>query len=527
MTEKMLVLASLLAGVVLAVAESSHCCSALETAGLAERLIYPGYEAYDIQVNKYFSTSARLTPSCFPRPEAATEVSIAVTALVEANKTQPCQFAVRSGGHMHYAGAAGIESGVTIDLGKMNDVVVNFVQNGTISVGPGAVWGDVYDTLDKMAFMVVGGRSYSVGVAGLILGGGNSYFAAREGLACDNVAEFEVVLADGSIVTANKHENVDLHQAFKGGGPNFGIVTRVHLVAYPGGDVFGGLMLYPESTAQQQFEALLNYGDKIEQDPFDSAIVIEMYLSTMKVPLFMNAYEYTAPVQHPAVFEEFFAIPGNISDTTGIRNMTSLARGLEQQKTHRVQFSTLTFKNDIRVLQKAHELFKQVVAILEEKATGDYSLMTLYQPIPRIFGQIGKVKGGNVSALDRFDETLLMYEPYIAWQDSSQDELFEGQARWLRDQLSAYAKDIDADNELLYLDYADISQNPLASYGRENVEKIRAAAQKYDQVGVFQQMMPGAFKISRVSSLRWPCSNTDGANPVQVAHDQSAAHDEL
>lgn len=398
---------------------------------------------------------------------------------------------------MHFPGAAGIENGITIDLGDMNDIVYH-AANSTVSVMPGAVWGDIYDHLDKLGVMVVGGRSYSVGVGGLILGGGNSYYAARKGLVCDNVVEFEIVLADGTITTANPNENTDLFQALKGGASNFGIVTRFDLMAFEGGNVFGGLVLYPEQTAEEQFQALVTFGEKIEQDPYGSAIVLDVYMSALKVPMFMDAFEYTSPVEQPSIFNDFFAIQGNMSDTTGIRNMTSLARELEQPKTHCVQFSTLTFKNNIRVLRKAHELFKTVIAHLEEHATGDWNLYTLYQPIPTVFAKHGKEKGGNVLGLDRFDETLIMYEPYFAWQGSSQDTLFESQADFLRSELAAFAVSIGADNEFLYLDYADISQKPLESYGAENVVKIRAAAEKYDPHGVFQTMMPGGFKISKV-----------------------------
>lgn len=93
---------------------------------------------------------------------------------------------------------------------------------------------------------------------------------------------------------------------------------------------------------------------------------------------------------------------------------------------------------------------------------------------------------------------VAVYEPYFAWEDSKEDELFESHARKLRDDISEYAASVGADNPFIYLDYADIGQRPLESYGPENVAKIRAAAAKYDPEGVFQHMMPGGFKISQV-----------------------------
>lgn len=419
---------------------------------------------------------------------------------------------------MHFKGASGIEDGVTIDLGDMNGVVYH-AENETVTVGPGAVWGDVYEYLDRIGKMVVGGRSYSVGVGGLILGGGNSYYAARKGLVCDNVAAFEVVLGNGAIITASATEHADLFQALKGGASNFGIVTRFDLHAFEGGNIFGGILLSPAQTAESQFSALVAFGDKIHEDPYGSAIVIDVYLASLNLHAFMTALEYTAPVKRPTVFKDFFEnIENPISDSTGIRNMTDLARELEQPKTHRVQFSTLTFKNDIRVLRKAHELFKSMIQKLEAEATGDWRAMALYQPIPTLFAEHSKARGGNVLGLDRFDENLIMYEPYIAWKGAEQDELFESQAAWLRAEVAAYAESIGSGNEFLYLDYTDVTQKPLESYGEENVAKIRRVAAKYDPEEVFQRMMPGGFKISQVD---------EEVGRVVVAGEEGGKHDEL
>ena len=134
---------------------------------------------------------AQVNPSCIVQPYSATEVAKAVTALVKANKTQSCQFAVRSGGHTTWAGAANIEEGVTIDLSMMNSTTYH-AETNTTTVLPGAQWGSVYKVLDPLKVAVAGGRAPSVGVGGLALGGGNSFYAARKGMVCDNVVQFEV-----------------------------------------------------------------------------------------------------------------------------------------------------------------------------------------------------------------------------------------------------------------------------------------------------------------------------------------------
>jgi FAD/FMN-containing dehydrogenase len=126
-----------------------------------------------------------------------------------------CKFAIRSGGHTPYVGASNIENGVTLDLHYLSTVEYD-AKKALVKVGPAATWNDVYDTLEPLNAMTSGGRSSTVGVGGLTLGGGISYFSPGRGLVCDNVIEFEVVLADGRIVTASKTSHPDLFAVLTG-----------------------------------------------------------------------------------------------------------------------------------------------------------------------------------------------------------------------------------------------------------------------------------------------------------------------
>ena len=105
-------------------------------------------------------------PVCRLAAKSTEDVSAAVAILSKSL----CKFAVRSGGHMSWAGAANIQDGVTVDLSLMNSVTVSR-DSTTASVGSGARWQDVYLRLDAMNISVAGGRVYDVGVGGLLLGG--------------------------------------------------------------------------------------------------------------------------------------------------------------------------------------------------------------------------------------------------------------------------------------------------------------------------------------------------------------------
>lgn len=89
-----------------------------------------------------------------------------------------------------------VQDGVTIDLGLMDGTVYD-AEKKVARISPGSRWGGVYGALEPHGMTVPGGRASTVGVAGFLNGGGNSFYSARKGFACDNVVNFEIVLANG------------------------------------------------------------------------------------------------------------------------------------------------------------------------------------------------------------------------------------------------------------------------------------------------------------------------------------------
>lgn len=303
-------------------------CASLAQTTLKDLLLYPEQSDYQSRLASYFDVKQQsITPACILQPRTSQDVALAVTLLTDTSASQSCKFAIRSGGHTPIAGASNIEDGVTIDLKYMNTVEYD-AENKLARVGAGATWNDVFTTLEPLGVITTGGRSSSVGVGGLTLGGGISYFSPEHGFICDNVLEFEVVLANGSITSASETCNPDLFTVLKGGNNNFGIVTRFNFRTFPYQGLWGGLVTYPGSTIEAHFKALVNFADSIEQNVKGAAIVIEVYHSTVGENTILNAYDYAEPIVRPAAYDEFLAIPGNTSDTTGLRNMSSLAQEL-------------------------------------------------------------------------------------------------------------------------------------------------------------------------------------------------------
>lgn len=132
---------------------------------------------------------------------------------------------------------------------------------------------------------------------------------------------------------------------------------------------------------------------------------------------------------------------------------------------------------------------------------GDYFVtLNMFQPLPAVFGAHGNANGGNVLGLGRMAGTHVLWLAglHVRGDDRGQVRAARAKASAWAEGVEAYAKSLDLDGEYLYLNYADsVSQDPLSSYGEENLAKIAAAARKYDPDGVFQYRVPGGYKISK------------------------------
>ncbi|UCI26159.1 FAD-binding oxidoreductase [Mesorhizobium sp. B2-8-5] len=172
--------------------------------------------------------------------------------------------AVRGGGH-NGAGLGICDNGLVIDLSMMKGVHVD-PKTRTVRVGPGCTSGDVDHATHPFGLAVPAGIVSTTGVAGLTLGGGTGYLTRRYGLTIDNLVEADLVLADGSVVTASKAENPDLFWALRGGGGNFGVVTSFLFQAHPVNMIFGGPVFW---EAKDALAVMRTYRDYLPEAPED------------------------------------------------------------------------------------------------------------------------------------------------------------------------------------------------------------------------------------------------------------------
>ncbi|MGF6770076.1 FAD/FMN-containing dehydrogenase [Paraburkholderia sp. GAS199] len=176
--------------------------------------------------------------------------------------------AVRGGGH-NIAGSALCDDGLVLDLSQMKSVRVDPAARRAY-VEPGATLADFDHEAQAFGLATPLGINSTTGVAGLTLGGGFGWLSRKYGMTVDNLVAADVVTADGELRHASAESNADLFWAIRGGGGNFGVVTRFEFALHPVGPlVYGGLVVLPFAEAKQ---ALVQYRAAVAAMPEDLSV---------------------------------------------------------------------------------------------------------------------------------------------------------------------------------------------------------------------------------------------------------------
>ncbi|KAK5113388.1 hypothetical protein LTR62_003488 [Meristemomyces frigidus] len=462
------------------------CCNALSFV-FGNKISYPNTTVYDTSLASYWSLQeAEVHPSCVFKPTTTTDVSLAVFLLHVGGDLFPghCDFAVRSGGHTPWAGAANIANGITIDMQNFKQVAVASDRQ-TVQIGTGNRWVNVYSVLDAMNLATSGGRVGIVGVGGLTTGGGISFFSPRYGFVCDNVVNFQVVIASGQLVDANATSNPDLWRALRGGSNNFGIVTTFTMRTFEQGKFWGGFIGFTIDTITQQFQAFQDLLGSANYDPYAALIYSVVYNVTGRNWYVASNFEYTKNQTYPPFFKEFTSLPQTFS-TMRISNLTDFTLELAASNPigFRQLFATGTYGNSAKQMAAIYSIANATVQPLNDVQGLKWSIS--YQPEPTVITSKAVANGGNSLGLSAASGNLFNVLLTATWDLASDDARVNAQVKSLFAQAATSAATLGVTNPYLYLNYAAPWQDPITGYGAANVGALKAASKKYDPEGVFQ-----------------------------------------
>jgi FAD/FMN-containing dehydrogenase len=208
------------------------------TPDLAGPVVRPGDADYD-EARRVWNGMIDRRPALVVRAGNVDDVA----RVVDMARSSGLALAIRGGGH-NVAGYGTVDDGIVLDMGGLNDVTVD-AEERLVHVAAGARLADIDRATEPFGLAVPVGVVSATGIAGLTLGGGIGWLVRPHGLTIDNLVAADVVLASGKQVRASATEHPDLFWALRGGGGNFGVVTRFTFQAHPlGPDVLAGSLIY-------------------------------------------------------------------------------------------------------------------------------------------------------------------------------------------------------------------------------------------------------------------------------------------
>ncbi|KAI9441214.1 FAD-binding domain-containing protein [Lactarius indigo] len=458
----------------------STCDQIAKAVSNASQVFFPSSPQYLSDISHYAPSSSQES-ACSVEPGTAEDVS-KILCILGSTRTP---FAVKGGGHTTNPGFSSTK-GVQIALARFNDTKVNS-ENGTVEVGAGLTWDQVYTALNSTGVNVIGGRIPGIGVAGLTLGGGYSYKSSQYGLAIDNVASYELVLPNGTITTVTSQDD-DLWFGLRGGLNNFGVVTKFILKSHPQTQIWAGIILYPGT----QLDAVKGAFAKFQEtNDTKASIIISLVYASGQLVVLLNTF-YDAPTPPPGLFDEFLAIPA-IQNTVSSRSFSDYLVSLNSLAASGTQ---RTFYSGVPVTQYSPAIFD---AFTNQTLSWGARL-----------GALDK-NATVIISIEPFDSTLLShgtpsaYPPdrsrvifpsainYL-WTNASLDTTVARMLRQNTDEVRAtvLADGQDVSHAAIYVNYA-LFDTPLEDMYGANVPRLREIRAKVDPEDVMG--LAGGFKF--------------------------------
>ncbi|KAE9382165.1 FAD-binding domain-containing protein [Stipitochalara longipes BDJ] len=464
-------------------------------------------------MNSYWAQQeCEIVPGCVVRPRNADELSTAVKILKNefdeqgkhyGDEKKGGLFAVRGGGHSPVPGAASTNGGVVLDLSLFREVTPS--KDGTsVVIGGGCKWADVSKVLDAQGLAVVGGRNSAVGVGGLTLGGGLSFFSPRLGMVCSNIISYEVVLASGIITTASSTSNSDFWRALKGGSNNFGIVTSFTAHSFPCTKIWSGFLYLPSFQTTKVLSAFHESVNRVGAETYDKyaagPIACFSYIQAIGLKIVSVNLCYTKVLESEKKWPAYWQTSGfsnlwRIWSTLKVQTLTSATDEMNMLNPpgRRQVFAMTTIKNNPATLAAAYAAYDEAITSLRRVKVKGLVWTLVLQPLLPDWVRKGDA---NPLGLHDIDEALVIVNFTVNWDEAQNDEFVKSTTRQTVEKIEAFAVANKTTHRYRYLNYCAEWQKPFEGYGKENWEFLKGVSKKYDPEGLFQNGCVGGFKLA-------------------------------
>jgi FAD/FMN-containing dehydrogenase len=425
------------------------------------QVIRPGDADYHT-ARRVFNGMVDRRPALIARVAGADDIARAI----EHARSRDLPISIRGGDH-NVAGNAIADGGLVIDCSDLRDVNVDPAAM-TATAQPGATWYDFDQATQGYALATTGGLISSTGVAGFTLGGGIGWLVRRHGLACDNLLEADVVTADGRRVTASANGDPDLLWALRGGGGNFGVVTRFKFQLHRLGPVAGGLLGHPRPRAR---DLLSFWRDFIAGAPDELTSMAALMTTPDGHPAAGIACCYCGDAEegmrHLQPLRKFGP---PVADHVEVMPYTVLQCMLDQQAPGGLRNY---WKSDL-----VGELSDELIDALVEIADRAPSPLTQVH-VHHLGGRMAGIPDGGSAFPSR--GASFVYNLIGVWQDPADDDRNIAWARGAFEQLRPFSLGSAYINFL-----ADEGEERVrAAYG-PNYERLQAMKRRYDPENVFR-----------------------------------------
>jgi FAD/FMN-containing dehydrogenase len=422
---------------------------------LAGTVVGPADAEYDT-VRRCFNAFVDRRPALIVRCSGAGDVA----AAFDFARVHKLEVAVRGGGH-NPAGHCVCDGGLVIDLSRMRTVDVDGAARIARAQG-GATWLDFDQATQAFGLLTPGGVVVSTGVVGLSLGGGIGHLTAQYGLTCDHIIGAEVVTPDGALVHTSADENPDLLWGLRGGGGNFGVVTRLDFRLHPLERVVGGTFTYSGAGVR---EALHRFRDVVADSPRDLSCQVSLSVDESLAPALVVVPCYTGSDADPAELRALRSAPGLIDDGVRTHSFLDQQRVLDSAYGQNRHYWKGHFVRELPD-ELLDDLLERLVAL--GRPPGGILIESLHGA-PKDAGAPAGAAGFRQAA---FNVSVM-----ATWQDSGRDA---EQIDWARQTAAAIEPWAVSGGYVNYMQADEPIERVRAAFGAEAFDRLRALKRRYD-----------------------------------------------